>query len=168
MQRLILLRHATAESAAAAGDLGRDLTDGGREDARLMGRGLAGLGLRPDLALVSTAARARQTWDAAHDAFGDVEVELDPALYNAGLSALRRAVEAAASRCETLILVGHNPGLHQFAVDLLIEGAAAPTALERLTGGFPPGAAAVFAIGPDGRARYDGFHRPGDFGGEAG
>lgn len=163
MRRLILLRHATAEGSAPGGDFDRDLTDGGRADARRMGEALAALGLRPDLALVSPAARARQTWDAAHDAFGDVEVELDPTLYNAGLSGLRAVIEAAGTRCETLIVVGHNPGLHQLAVDLLLESAASPTGLDHLSAGLPPGAAAVFAVDETGRVRYESLHRPSDF-----
>ena len=38
-----------------------------------MGQTLAERGLTPDLALVSSAVRTRQTWDQMHDAFGDVE-----------------------------------------------------------------------------------------------
>lgn len=160
MRRLILLRHATAEGSAPGGDIDRNLTASGREDARRMGEALAAMGVRPDLALVSPAARARQTWDAVHDAFGDVEVELDPTLYSAGLSGLRQAVEAAGTRCETLIVVGHNPGLHQLAVDLLLEGSASPVGLDGLGGGLPPGAAVLFAVDAAGRARFEAVRRP--------
>jgi len=164
MQRLILLRHADAERASASGDFHRRLTAAGGEDARRIGRALAARGLRPDLALVSAAERARQTWDAAHDAFGDVEVELDRGLYNATLSGLQVAVAAVGDRCETLIVVGHNPGLHQFAVDLMLQGSAAPTGLEGLAGGFPTAGAAVFVIDAAGHARYEMFLTPADAG----
>lgn len=78
MQRLILMRHAEAERAAGSGrDRDRVLSARGRNDAAAMGRALAGRGMRPDLALVSPAARTRQTWDLLHDAFGDVQVRED-------------------------------------------------------------------------------------------
>ena len=74
MHRLILMRHAQAEaSAPSGGDEARPLSAAGRAEALLMGRALAERGLKPDLALVSTAVRTRQTWEQMHDAFGDVE-----------------------------------------------------------------------------------------------
>ena len=73
MHRLILMRHAQAESSApSGGDEARPLSAAGRAEALLMGRALAERGLKPDLALVSTAVRTRQTWEQMHDAFGDV------------------------------------------------------------------------------------------------
>ena len=58
MHRLILMRHAQAQpSAPAGGDEARALSETGLRDAALMGRALAERGLRPDLALVSTATR---------------------------------------------------------------------------------------------------------------
>ena len=60
-RRLVLIRHARAQDRNAAGDHERTLTDGGRLDARELGRWLAGQDLAPDQVIVSTAARARQT-----------------------------------------------------------------------------------------------------------
>ena len=66
MRRLILLRHAKAENQAASGeDIDRALTARGLADAARMGQVLADAGLQPDLALVSSGVRARQTWEAA-------------------------------------------------------------------------------------------------------
>lgn len=166
MQRLILMRHARAERTAPSGrDEDRELSPQGLADAMVMGRGLAGRGLRPDLALVSTAARARQTWDGAHEAFGDVEVELDPRLYNAGVAVLRAAIDAAADRCACLMIVAHNPGLPHLALDLLTESAAPASVLDRFQGSYPPAAAAVFETDAAGRCVYGGFFTPRDFGG---
>ncbi len=162
MRRLILMRHAEAEASSADGDIGRVLTGRGVQDAGAMGKALFDRGLSPDLALVSTAARAQQTWEAASAWFGDAEVELDRGLYNASADALRGAMEAAEERAATLIVISHNPGVHQFAVELMIEQAAAPSTLERVTGGFPPGAAVIFAIDAAGRPTYDGFLKPSD------
>ena len=101
MQRLILMRHAEAERASPSGDdRDRVLSARGRADAMQMGRTLASKGLRPDLALVSAAARTRQTWDLAHEAFGDVDLREQDGLYNAGADTLRRAVEAVEAAVE--------------------------------------------------------------------
>lgn len=165
MNRLILMRHARAEpSAPTGGDRARALSDAGRRDALGMAAALSGRGVRPDMAVVSDAVRTRQTWEEMRDRFGDVELDLSAELYNAGPDRLRQAVEAVEDRCGVLILVAHNPGVHQFAVELLVEDAAPPSALDQLMGGFPPGAAAVFAVDAAGRRTFEGFFTPGDSG----
>ena len=167
MQRLILMRHAEAEGAAGSGrDRDRVLSARGRTDAAAMGRALAARGLRPDLALVSPAARTRQTWDLLHDAFGDVQIRDDEALFNGGADTLRRLVEAAGDEAGCLMLVAHNPGVHVLAVEYLIESAASPAVLDRMTGGFPPGAAAIFSVDAAGRPMLDGWLQPRDLAGE--
>ena len=144
MHRLILMRHAKTEPAAASGlDRDRALTTVGRNDAALMGRVLAEKGLRPDRALVSTATRTRQTWDLVQEALGDVDVRTDAALYNAPADVLRRFVEQAEDEVGCLLVLAHNPGIHQLAYEYLIESAASPSILDRLAGGFPTAAASM-------------------------
>lgn len=169
MKTLVLLRHAKAERQSDTGqDFDRALTDRGRADARLMGRVLAEAGIRPDRALVSAARRTRETWDAASESFGDVEVAFDRALYHAEAGAIRRAVEALEEEAGVLIVVGHNPGLHQAAFELMTESAAAPSMLDRIASRFPTAAAAVFAVDPAGRAVFEALHLPETYGGGAG
>lgn len=168
MRRLILLRHAKAERAAASGrDFDRPLSPRGEDDARLMGQALARAGLKPDLALVSPAARTARTWEIAAEALGEAVVETDPKLYHASPRTLRGFVEAAEDRADTVVLVGHNPGLQELALQLLEEGAEDRSVIDRVASGFPTAAALVFAVDAAGRARYDGFHRPKDYGGGA-
>ena len=162
MRQLILMRHAEAQPSSEAGDIGRGLTPRGRADAEAMGRALADRGARPDHALVSSARRAQETWDAVRGAFGDVVTEVERGLYEADSAALRHRIEDAEDDCGSLILVAHNPAIHRLAVDLLIEQAASPSTLERLSGGFPPGSAVVFTADSSGRLAYDGFLRPSD------
>lgn len=163
MQRLILMRHAEAERAAGSGrDRDRVLSARGRSDAAAMGQALAARGVRPDLALVSPAARTRQTWDLLHDAFGDVQIRDDEGLFNGGADALRRLVEQVEDEAGCLMLVAHNPGIHVLAMEYLIESAASPAALDRMTGGFPPGAAAIFSVDAAGRPTLDGYLQPRD------
>ena len=165
MQRLILMRHAEAERTAGSGrDRDRALSPRGRHDAAAMGRALSTRGMRPDLALVSPATRTRQTWTLLHDAFGDVQLREDEPLYNGGAGTLRRFVEAAEDEAGCLMVVAHNPGIHLLAVEYLSEGAASPSVLERMSGGFPPGAAAIFTVDVAGRPRFEGFLQPRDLG----
>ena len=168
MHRLILMRHATTERASASGlDRDRALTARGRDDALLMGRKLAEKGLRPDMALVSTATRTRQTWELIQEAFGDVEVRMEPALYNASSDTLRHHVEAAEEDAGCLLVLAHNPGIHMLAHQYLIESAASPSVMDRMAAGFPTGAAAAFEVDVAGRCSYDGYLIPKAFGGGA-
>lgn len=165
MQRLILMRHADAERAAGSGrDRDRVLSARGRSEAVRMGRALAARGFRPDLALVSPAVRTRETWDLVHEALGDVELHHDDPLYNAAPETLRQLVEASEDHAGCLMVVGHNPGIHLLAVEYLVEGAASPAILDRMSGGFPTGAAALFAVDPAGRRTFEGFLQPADLG----
>lgn len=168
MHRLILMRHAKTERAAVSGlDRDRALTPRGLDDAILMGRILAEKGLRPDLALVSSAVRTRQTWDAVHEALGDVEVRIEPRLYDASTHTIRRLVQDAEELAGCLLVMAHNPGIHTLALEYLTESAASPSILDRMAGGFPTGAAAVFEVDVAGRCAYDGFLTPKAFGGGA-
>ncbi|RZJ97709.1 MAG: histidine phosphatase family protein, partial [Brevundimonas sp.] len=139
MHRLILMRHAKAGAAAAGrGDRDRPLTDEGRADAVAVGRALAARDLRPDHALVSDARRTRETWEGLSESFGDVELSLEASAYDAPAERLRSLVEDREDAAGCLIVLAHNPGVHQLAVDYLIEGAASPGVIDRLTAGFPP------------------------------
>lgn len=165
MQRLILMRHADAERAAGSGrDRDRVLSARGRSEAVRIGRALAARGFRPDLALVSPAARTRETWDLVHEALGDVELRHDDPLYNAAPETLRQFIEDCEEHAGCLMVVGHNPGIHLLAVEYLVEGAASPSVLDRMSGGFPTGAAALFAVDAAGRCAFEGFLQPSDLG----
>ena len=137
MRRLILLRHAKTETDAPSGhDHDRRLDDRGRSDAAEIGRWIGRNPPFPDLVLVSTAVRARQTWDLVWEAMQDrvpaPEVEIVDELYGAEPTQLLRVVRmAAASDPKQLMLVGHNPGLHELALMLAGHGdKAARKALE--------------------------------------
>jgi len=164
MQRLILLRHGKAESASSSGDdFERALTDRGRRDSALMGRVLADMGLAPDIALVSTARRAQETWAEAAFAFPAARAQAQRPLYLASLQQLEQSVAAARDEAATLLLVGHNPGLHEFAL-AHARGSTSP-ARNRLIEGFPTAAAAVFSVAGDGDLVFDTLLLPRDHGG---
>lgn len=163
MRQLILMRHAEAEPTSVEGDIGRRLSARGQADAEAMGKVLAERGAKPDHALVSAAQRTQDTWEAVRGAFGDVVTDIDREIYEADSRTLLGRVEAVEDSCGSLILIGHNPAIHRLAIELLEISAAAPSTLERLAGGFPPGSAVVFTADSSGRLAYDGFFRPGDF-----
>jgi phosphohistidine phosphatase len=160
MKALILFRHAKAEATSADGDHARELTASGRATATAMGLKLAEDGLRPDLVLVSSATRTRQTWELASAAFPRARVETRRDLYDATADAIAAAVKAVAMHAEAVVVVGHNPGLQTYAIDLLKKGGAPLGVQARVAAGFPPATAAMFAIDEAGRASLDGLFDP--------
>jgi phosphohistidine phosphatase len=137
MRRLMLLRHAKTETEAPSGrDQDRRLDDRGRSDAVEIGGWIAAHPPFPDLVLVSPAVRAHQTWDIAWEAMKDrvrqPAIKLLPELYGAEPTQLLRAIRmASSSDPKRLMLVGHNPGMHELALMLIGGGdKAAKKALE--------------------------------------
>jgi phosphohistidine phosphatase len=131
MRRLMLLRHAKTEHDAPSGrDRDRRLDHRGHGDATEIGGWIGRHPPFPDSALVSHAIRAHQTWQVAWEAMKDLVpepvVELLPELYGADaaelLQIIRNAREADSQR---LLLVGHNPGMHELALALTGSGDAA-------------------------------------------
>ncbi|SHN82849.1 SixA phosphatase family protein [Bradyrhizobium erythrophlei] len=131
MRRLMLLRHAKTEHDAPSGrDQDRRLDNRGRHDAVEIGRFIGRNPPFPDLVLVSHAVRAHQTWEIAWEAMKELatapQVELTPELYGADVSQLLETVRnASVSDPKRLMLVGHNPGMHELAFALAGSGDAA-------------------------------------------
>jgi phosphohistidine phosphatase len=131
MRRLLLMRHAKTEKDGPTGkDRDRRLDDRGRADAEQMGFWLAQQHLLPGLALVSTAVRARQTWDAVSKVWlktsPPIEVDHLDELYSADPGDLVRIIRAAnGENPQPLLVIAHNPGLHELALALIASGNAA-------------------------------------------
>jgi phosphohistidine phosphatase len=131
MRRLMLLRHSKTENDAPSGrDQDRRLDDRGRLDAAEIGGWIARHPPFPDVVLVSPAVRSHQTWDIAWEAMkGKMpppRVETPAELYGADTSALLQIIHDAATHDpQRLMLVGHNPGLHELAFALAGSGNAA-------------------------------------------
>src|SRR5271165_6604035 len=125
MRRLMLLRHAKTENDAPSGrDQDRRLDDRGRGDAAEIGGWISRHPPFPDRVLVSPATRTQQTWEIAWEAMKQRVpqplVEIQPELYGADPSLLLEAIRAAsASDPRRLMLVGHNPGMHELALALV-------------------------------------------------
>jgi phosphohistidine phosphatase len=163
MDRLILLRHGEAERDSQTGeDFDRPLAARGQKESAATGEALAELGLAPDLAIASGALRTRETWMSVAPAFPKARVRFDDNLYLAEADLIHRTAEAAGQGCGALMIIGHNPGLQELALALLIEGAGPQSAIDRVRAGLPTGAAAVFLIDTNGRPSYDGLFYPRD------
>ena len=123
MRRLLLLRHAKTERAEP-GDRDRDrkLTERGRADAPIIGGYLVRHRLVPDLALVSPVTRAEETWALVAGSFTKPpRVVKDERIYNAGPETLIGLIHET-REARTLLVVGHNPGLQDLAVQLIASG----------------------------------------------
>ena len=123
MRRLFLLRHAKSDHAPAMRDHDRVLNSRGREDAPKVGAYMARHGIRPDRAVCSTAARARETWALMAQAFDKPPpVVFEPRLYEASPEPIIAVLRTTPATVHTLIIVAHNPGLHQVANELIASG----------------------------------------------
>jgi len=164
MDRLILMRHAKAERRAqSGGDFERRLTEEGRADAALVGAALAKDNLAPAVVLVSAAQRTVDTWEAMKPAFPKARVHTLQALYNAAPMAILDALEGVTAG--TLMVIGHNPGIHELAVGLLNEGGAGSAVIGKIASRFPTATAVAFVVDANGRAAYDGVFYAADLGG---
>jgi phosphohistidine phosphatase len=136
MRRLLLLRHAKTERPEPGGrDRDRKLTARGRADAPVIAGYMVRHRLGPDLALVSPAVRAEETWALIAPALAkSPRVTRDARIYNAGTETLIEVVGDARD-ARTLLIVGHNPGLHDLAVQLIASGEV--DARERLSEKLP-------------------------------
>src|SRR6516164_5942235 len=120
MRRLLLLRHAKTERPAPGQrDRDRKLTERGRLDAPIIGAYMARHRLIPDLVLVSPAVRTLETWELAAAALGKTpRLTKDEGIYNANTDILAELIrETDAAR--TLLMIGHNPGMHDLARQLI-------------------------------------------------
>jgi phosphohistidine phosphatase len=164
MDRLILMRHAKAERRpASGGDFERRLTEDGRADAALVGKALAKDHLVPAVVLVSAAQRTLDTWEAVKPAFPKARVQTLQALYNAAPMAILDALEGVTAG--SVMVIGHNPGIHELAVGLLREGGAGSAVIGKVAARFPTATAVAFVIDENGRAAYDGIFHAADLGG---
>jgi len=148
MRRLMLLRHAKTENEAPSGrDEDRRLDNRGHRDAAEIGSWIGHHPPFPDLVLVSHAMRALQTWQIAWEAMKELvsepEVELVPELYGADVSQLLETIrDASSADPKRLMLVGHNPGMHELV--LALAGGGDRAGRNALTDNLPTSGLAIF------------------------
>jgi len=141
------MRHAKAEPFAAT-DHERALTDRGRRDAVQAGVHLASIGVVPDYAMVSPAARTVGTWEAvALGSRSAAEVVIEDLTYDGSTDKVLEALRAVPLDAEVVLIVGHNPTVSDLA-HLLNDGEGDDDALREMAHGYPAGALTVleFAV----------------------
>ena len=162
MQQLLLLRHAKSSwDDASQSDHARPLNARGRRNAAQLRAVLRDLGLVPDVVLVSSARRTLQTLEALSPWDETPIIEPMDGLYLAEAGRLRDVVRGVSETVRSLMLVGHNPGLHEFA--LMLAGPNAPASRSemaaRMAQDFPAGAFAEFTVAGSWRSLGEGGGR---------
>ena len=119
MKRLILTRHAKSSwDDPLTPDHDRPLNERGKAAAADLGVWLASRGYVPDEVLCSDALRTRKTWSGIAPALpGTPVLELKPALSHAGPDVMLAVLRHA--KADTVMMIGHNPGISEFARKLV-------------------------------------------------
>ncbi|QND55004.1 histidine phosphatase family protein (plasmid) [Phyllobacterium sp. 628] len=148
MLRLILLRHAKSDWPDNTDDHERPLAKRGRQASPLMGAYMNRERLRPNIAIVSTARRTQETWEITRLAFThNISQQDEPRIYEASASDILHVIHETDVTAQTLLIVGHNPGLQDLALYLIEKGHQAD--LLGLANKYPTAALAVIDFDVD-------------------
>lgn len=138
---LVVLRHGKSDWSGEEPDRERPLAKRGERQAPEAGAWIAEHLERVDLAVVSPATRTRMTWElVAGELDEEAEVRIDERVYAAWGRELRALVDELPDEAETVVIVGHNPGVEDLVHELTGAFVAMPTsAIAVLTweGGWP-------------------------------
>ena len=153
MRRLMLLRHAKTETDAPSGrDQDRRLDDRGHMDAAEIGIWLGHHPPFPDFVQVSPAIRAKQTWELVREAMKEhapaPQVEFLPELYGADPAQMLQTIRTASvTDPKRVMVVGHNPGMHELA--LMLAGSGDAAGRQALSDNLPTSGLAVLDFATD-------------------
>lgn len=147
MKQLYLLRHAKSSwKDTSLPDHDRPLTGRGRRASKTIARHLREQAIEPELVLCSTARRARETLDRIEPALGTSTVHVEDDLYAASAGALLERLRSVPDTVESVMLIGHNPGLQELALEVAHPS---PTARELATK-YPTAALATLEFSASG------------------
>ena len=156
MHLLHLLRHAKSSRHDNVEDHDRPLNRRGREAARLVGQHLPASTGTVNLVLCSSAARTRETLDLVLPGFAPrPRCLIEDELYLAGRDELTARLQRLPESDANVLLIGHNPGLHDLAVALADPDSSEVRSLEKL----PTAARISLCIGTRWSALGDRRHR---------
>lgn len=145
MRRLLLLRHAKSDWPDGISDPDRPLSERGIRDAPRMGAYMAEKGLLPGLALISPARRTQDTWELVASAFNTAHTaRIESLLYAAPARTILEVVRTAPAPVETLLVVGHNPGLEMLARSFAASGDS--DAIRRIGKKYPTAGLSVIEL----------------------
>lgn len=137
---LILMRHAKTEDIRPGQrDFDRELLSRGEADAVKIAQIILAHCPRPELLLSSTAKRTRQTTGIFLEAAGNdpaIEVRNEQSLYHASSETILHEILSVPDHVHCLMLVGHNPGISDFAFECS----------RKMAVGMPTASVAVFSF----------------------
>jgi phosphohistidine phosphatase len=146
VRSLYLLRHAKSSwDDPALADHERPLAPRGRRDGKLIAAHLRSKGIAPELVLCSSAARTQVTLESIRPALGDAAVSVEDGLYGASAHELLGRLRAVPDEAASVLVIGHNPGLHELALALAAPGGER----DRLREKFPTAALATLELPGD-------------------
>jgi phosphohistidine phosphatase len=147
-RRLYVLRHAKSSwEAASLPDHERPLSSRGRRAAALIAEHVRRTGIAPEQVLCSSSTRTRET---LRGVLGDVPAAIEPDLYSAGCGELIARLRRVPDEVESVMLIGHNPGLQTLVLKLARDAgepaSAGESAREQIERKFPTGALATLEL----------------------
>ena len=147
VRTLFLLRHAKSSWAdPTLDDHDRPLAPRGRRAAGRIAEHFRSQAVRPALVLCSSALRAQETLVELKPALGDqTEIVVSDDLYGADADEVLRQLGQVDRDIASVMIVGHNPALHDLALELTGEGDEAT--ISQLHSKFPTGALATLQLG---------------------
>ena len=148
--QLLLLRHAkSSRDDPALADIDRPLAQRGVEAAAYMGAAMAAAGRTPARILCSPARRTRETLLGVLQQLlprmpEEANISLNPGLYTGTHQSYLNLVRAHGATAPLLLVIGHNPSIQEFAVEVIGSGDLKQVVSTK----FPTGALSVidFAI----------------------
>jgi phosphohistidine phosphatase len=161
VHRLYLLRHAKSSwDDESLPDHDRPLAPRGRRDVKRIAAYIGSSGIEPAFVLCSSARRTRETLAGIGLALGDqAAISVEPALYGADDDELLARLRDIPEQPESVLLIGHNPGVQDLALRLAREGSE----LGRLQEKFPTGGLATLELTCSWAELGDGAARLADF-----
>ncbi len=144
MRTLLLMRHAKSDYPAGVPDHDRPLAPRGERDADAAATWMAAVFPRLDEVAVSPARRAQQTWARVAARVQASAVREDSRIYEDWGSGLRDVMAGLSDDASIAMLVGHNPGIEEFALSLGERGD--PSARARLMAKYPTSGIAVLLV----------------------
>lgn len=146
VRRLFVLRHAKSSwDDPDLPDRLRPLARRGRKAVTALERHMRANGIAPGLVLCSPAVRAVQTWEGVAPGLpAGTAVDVDDELYGASAAGLLRRLRRLPPDVDSVLVVGHNPGLEGLTIGLVGQGD--PALRRRLETKFPTGALATLDV----------------------
>lgn len=144
---LYILRHAKAEIGSPnQEDKSRKLVERGEHAAQIVGAYLFRQGIKPNKIICSDAQRTRQTWAQIESIYTSPQnIDYASKLYLASASEMLSLLTPLPDAVSSVMMIGHNPGVHQLALKLAKKGDE--DLIDTMNLKFPTCALAVIALG---------------------